>query len=160
MGVAAREEYVPMKTGFPVEDVKLRKSQTFPRYTNLKDTGVDLELTLEQEIEYMKCAQDPVYFAKNYYKITSIDKGFILFDPFPYQEELLKAFHGNRFTIDVQCRQSGKCVRGDTKIRVRNKKTRVIEELTIEEFHDRMMSKTLPSKPTDCALKIRKALNG
>ncbi len=105
---AEGQEYVPMKTGFPVEDIQLKKSQTFPRFTNLKDSGVDLELNMEQEIEYMKCAQDPVYFAKNYYKITSIDKGFILFDPFPYQEELLNAFHDHRFVIDVQCRQSGK----------------------------------------------------
>lgn len=105
---AEMNEYVPMKAGFPVEDIRLKKSQTFPRYTNLKNTGVDLELTLEQEIEYMKCAQDPVYFAKNYYKITSIDKGFILFDPFPYQEQLLNAFNEHRFVVDVQCRQSGK----------------------------------------------------
>lgn len=67
-----------------------------------------IDLTLEQEIEYMKCALDPVYFAKNYYKITSIDKGFVLFEPFEYQEELLKAFDEHRFVIDMQCRQSGK----------------------------------------------------
>lgn len=105
---SSRQHLVPEKTGFPVADVRLSKDQTFPRYPNLKDADVDLDLTLEQEIEYMKCANDPVYFAKNYYKITSVDKGFILFDPFPYQEELLNAFNDHRFVIDVQCRQSGK----------------------------------------------------
>lgn len=105
---ALKRELVPEKTGFPVADVRLTKSQTFPRYTNLRDHDTEIVLNLEQEIEYMKCANDPVYFAKNYYKITSVDKGFILFDPFPYQEELLEAFHEHRFVIDVQCRQSGK----------------------------------------------------
>ena len=92
MRTAKPIEYAPYKTGFPVDDVKLRKDQTFPRYINLKDSGVEIELNLEQEIEYMKCANDAVYFAKNYYKITSIDKGFILFEPYEYQEELLRSF--------------------------------------------------------------------
>lgn len=97
-----------MKTGFKVADQQLTEHQTFPRSKKLKNEGVKIELTLEQEIEYMKCALDPVYFAKNYYKITSIDQGFVLFEPFEYQEELLKAFDEHRFVIDMQCRQSGK----------------------------------------------------
>lgn len=97
-----------------------------------------IELTLEQEIEYMKCALDPVYFAQNYYKITSIDAGFILFDPHEYQIELLRAFEEHRFVIDMQCRQSGKCVVGETKIKVRKKSTGEVTELTISEFHNEL----------------------
>lgn len=99
---------IPMKTGFPVMDQQLNATQTFPRSKKLKNEGVVIELTLDQEIEYMKCSMDSVYFAKNYYKITSIDKGFMLFEPFEYQEELLEAFSEHRFVIDMQCRQSGK----------------------------------------------------
>lgn len=99
---------VPKKTGFKVEDHQLTEAQTFPRSKKLKNEGVKIDLTLEQEIEYMKCALDSIYFAKNYYKITSIDEGFILFEPFDYQEDLLKAFEEHRFVIDMQCRQSGK----------------------------------------------------
>lgn len=99
---------VPLKEGFPVADQQLTEDHTFPRSKKLKNEGVKIDLTLEQEIEYMKCALDPVYFAKNYYKITSIDRGFVLFEPFEYQEELLKAFDEHRFVIDMQCRQSGK----------------------------------------------------
>lgn len=109
MASAARKaELIPLKTGFPVADQQLNATQTFPRSKKLKNEGIVIELNLEQEIEYMKCAMDPVYFAKNYYKITSIDKGFILFEPFEYQEELLEAFNEHRFVIDMQCRQSGK----------------------------------------------------
>lgn len=97
-----------MKTGFKVADQQLTEHQTFPRSKKLKNEGVKIDLTLEQEIEYMKCALDPVYFAQNYYKITSIDDGFILFDPHEYQIELLRAFEQHRFVIDMQCRQSGK----------------------------------------------------
>lgn len=157
MPVAIKEDEIllPEKTGFPVPDVRLKKSQTFPRYVNLRDSSIVIDLTLDQEIEWLKCAQDPVYFAKNYYKITSVDKGFILFDPFPYQEELIRAFHEHRFVIDVQCRQSGKCVDGETIIKIRNKKTKEVKELTIGEFHELMKSKTLTSKPTTVALYVR-----
>lgn len=105
---AKKSELIPLKTGFPVADQQLNASQTFPRSKKLKNEGVVIPLNLEQEIEYMKCALDPVYFAENYYKITSIDKGFILFEPFEYQRELLEAFNEHRFVIDMQCRQSGK----------------------------------------------------
>ncbi len=101
-------ETIPEKTGFKVRDCILTPAQTFPRSSKLKNEGIHLELTMEQQIEVARCQIDPVYFAKNYYKITSIDRGFELFNPFEYQVELLKAFNEHRFVIDMQCRQSGK----------------------------------------------------
>jgi len=126
---------VPEKKGFKIKDQILNEHQTFPRSKKLKGEGVSIPFTLEQEIEYLKCAMDPIYFAKNYYKITSIDSGFINFDPFPYQEELIRAFHDHRFVIDMQSRQSGKCVSGDTQIWVRKKSTEKSFKISIEEFH-------------------------
>ena len=105
---AAKQRLIPLKTGFKIQDQQLNETQTFPRSKKLKGEGVDIPLTLEQEIEYAKCAMDPVYFAKNYYKITSIDRGFEIFKPFEYQERLLREFDENRFVIDNQARQSGK----------------------------------------------------
>ena len=42
----------------------------------------------------------------------------------------------NRFTIFTTSRQAGKCIHPSTEITVRNKKTGLIERLTIKEFYD------------------------
>lgn len=149
---------VPKKTGFKVEDHQLTEAQTFPRSKKLKNEGVKIDLTLEQEIEYMKCALDSIYFAKNYYKITSIDEGFILFEPFDYQEDLLKAFEEHRFVIDMQCRQSGKCVVGETVVKLRRKSTGEEFEATISEFHN--MVSEVNKSPNKLFRSIWGALHG
>ena len=43
----------------------------------LKKIGEQIEFTPEMLKEYMKCAQDPVYFAENYIKIVHVDKGLV-----------------------------------------------------------------------------------
>ena len=50
------------------------------------------EFTKEQILEFMKCAGDPVYFAKNYMKIVSLDEGLVQFNPYHFQEKLIKNF--------------------------------------------------------------------
>ena len=40
----------------------------------------------------MKCKQDPVYFAKTYMKIVSLDEGLVQFKPYDFQEKLIKIF--------------------------------------------------------------------
>jgi len=75
---------------------------------NLKKANVPIEFTEEQVIEFIKCKNDPVYFAKNYIKIVSLDHGLIPFDIYPFQEKLVNNFHSNRFNICKMPRQSGK----------------------------------------------------
>lgn len=75
---------------------------------SLKRPGVQYEFTKDQLDEYLKCAEDPIYFIRNYVKIISLDQGIILFDMHDYQEEMVRAFHENRFTIVRIGRQSGK----------------------------------------------------
>ena len=41
---------------------------------NLKKANVAQEFTQEQIEEFMRCAADPVYFAKTYMKIVSLDE--------------------------------------------------------------------------------------
>jgi len=76
--------------------------------SNLKPAGIDIEFTKDQVAEYVKCANDPVYFIKTYVKVVSLDKGLIPFDLYDYQEELLNIIHNNRFAIAKLPRQSGK----------------------------------------------------
>ena len=75
---------------------------------NLKKANVAQEFSEEQILEFMKCAQDPVYFAKTYMKIVSLDEGLVQFSPYDFQEKLIRNFHENRFNICKMPRQTGK----------------------------------------------------
>ncbi len=74
----------------------------------LKKANVKQEFTEEQVIEFVKCKKDPVYFAKNYIKIVSLDEGLTQFHPYDFQEKLIRNFHENRFNICKMPRQTGK----------------------------------------------------
>ena len=75
---------------------------------NLKKANTPHEFTEEQVIEFIKCKNDPVYFAKKYIKIVSLDEGLTQFHPYDFQETLIKRFHENRFNICKMPRQTGK----------------------------------------------------
>ena len=60
---------------------------------NLKKANTPIEFTEDNIIEFMKCKEDPVYFAKNYIKIVSLDHGLVPFDLYPFQEKLIQNFH-------------------------------------------------------------------
>jgi len=74
----------------------------------LKKANVPIEFTEEQIKEFLKCKDDPVYFAKNYIKIVSLDEGLVSFNLYPFQQKLINNFHNNRFNICKMPRQSGK----------------------------------------------------
>jgi hypothetical protein len=75
---------------------------------NLKKANTQIEFTEEQIIEFLKCKEDPVYFARNYIKIVSLDHGLVPFEMYPFQEKLIENFHRNRFNICKMPRQTGK----------------------------------------------------
>ena len=75
---------------------------------NLKKANTPIEFTEEQVIEFLKCKDDPVYFANNYIKIVSLDEGLTQFHPYHFQEKLINNFHKNRFNICKMPRQTGK----------------------------------------------------
>ena len=75
---------------------------------NLKKANVKVEFTQENIEEFIKCKDDPVYFAKNYIKIVSLDEGLVNFNLYPFQEKLIKNFHNERFNICKMPRQTGK----------------------------------------------------
>ena len=74
----------------------------------LKKVGVELSFTEEQAKEFVRCSQDPVYFIKTYVKIVHVDRGLVPFDMWSFQEEMVKDFHENRFSICKMPRQVGK----------------------------------------------------
>jgi len=74
----------------------------------LKKANTKIEFTQEQIQEFIKCKHDPVYFARNYIKIVSVDEGLVNFNLYKFQEKLVKRFHKNRFNICLMPRQTGK----------------------------------------------------
>ena len=75
---------------------------------NLKKTNTPVEFTKEDIIEYGKCAEDPLYFIKNYVQIVSLDHGLVPFEMYGFQEGMVSTMHDNRFSIFKLPRQSGK----------------------------------------------------
>jgi len=74
----------------------------------LKKANTPIEFSQDQIIEFVRCKNDPVYFAKNYVQIVTLDHGLQLFKPYHFQEKLIKNFHDHRFNICKMPRQIGK----------------------------------------------------
>lgn len=74
----------------------------------LKKANTKLEFTNEQVLEFARCAADPVYFAKKYIKIVTLDHGLQPFKMWDFQERMLRDFHNYRFNICKLPRQVGK----------------------------------------------------
>ena len=75
---------------------------------NLKKANTKHEFTKEQLLEFIQCREDPLYFAENYIKIVNVDEGLVPFEMWPFQKELIRKFHANRFNICMMPRQTGK----------------------------------------------------
>jgi len=75
---------------------------------NLKKANVAQNFTKKQVAEFLKCANDPVYFAHKYVKIINLDEGLVPFKMYDFQEKLVNNFHNNRFNICKMPRQTGK----------------------------------------------------
>lgn len=74
----------------------------------LKLPGVSLQYTEEQLREYVRCANDPVYFCEKYIKVKTLDKGIVPFNLYQYQKNFVNAIHDSRFVISKWPRQCGK----------------------------------------------------
>jgi hypothetical protein len=61
----------------------------------------------DQVAEIIKCGKDFIYFSRNYAKIVSLTQGRILFETYPFQDEVMEAFEKYRFNIILKARQLG-----------------------------------------------------
>jgi len=75
---------------------------------NLKKAGTPIQFTKKQIDEWIKCKNDPIYFAMNYIQIISLDEGLVPFKMYDFQKDILQDFHENRFNIAKLPRQTGK----------------------------------------------------
>jgi hypothetical protein len=100
----------------------------------LKREGETTKYSPEQIAELKKCMNDPIYFASKYMKIVNVDKGLVPIPLYEHQKKLLRNFMEHRNNIVLASRQTGKCVSGGMKIKIRSKSSGEEMELPIEEF--------------------------
>jgi hypothetical protein len=74
----------------------------------LKSKGLQIEWTQERLQEYIKCAQDPIYFAEKYIQIVHVDHGLIPIVLYDYQKEIMEAINKSRRVTVNTSRQAGK----------------------------------------------------
>ena len=84
--------------------------ETYLGNINVKRDGITQEWSQEEVQEYARCMGSPEYFAENYIKIISLDRGLVPFNLYDYQRTMFKHFNENRFSIVLACRQSGKSI--------------------------------------------------
>lgn len=101
-------------------DAMVDKNTSYNGNPLLKREHSQVALTQEHLEELKKCMDDPIYFAERYMKIVHVDKGLIPIQLYDYQKKMIRAMNDNRFSIVLSCRQSGKCVTGDTLLTVQN----------------------------------------
>jgi len=88
----------------------MNQAQSYLGNPNVKRDGIQQAWTPELIQEYKKCMLDPVYFARTYVKVISLDQGLVNFELYPYQKKMFNHFQENRFNVVLACRQSGKSI--------------------------------------------------
>lgn len=74
----------------------------------LKKSGKPINWTPELLQEWLKCFEDPIYFAEKYIKIVHVDHGFIPIELYDYQKEIITTMNNYRNTVVLTSRQAGK----------------------------------------------------
>lgn len=74
----------------------------------LKRANEQHEYTVDHIQELRKCSEDPIYFIKNYCMVQHPVKGAVPFKLYPYQEDMIRAYHSNRQIVVLSARQTGK----------------------------------------------------
>ncbi len=86
----------------------MAKTEVYLGNPNLKKAGTEIQFTKKQVEEWIKCKQDPLYFAMTYMQIINLDEGLVPFKMYDFQQKILTDFHENRFNIAKLPRQTGK----------------------------------------------------
>ncbi len=74
----------------------------------VKNPNAKSAYSLDDIQDLVRCIEDPMFFLRNFMKIQHPLKGALPFEPYPFQERIISAFHKNRFTIALTARQLGK----------------------------------------------------
>lgn len=109
---------------------------------NLRAKGEEIQMTPYQLERYIKAKEDIFYFAEKFFMIPG-KRGYQPIVLREYQKRILKGLVGGDgdprpFSCVLASRQIGKCVVGDTFLKVRNSITKEIDFLTFFELYERL----------------------
>ena len=93
--------------------------------------------TKEQIDELRACLNPdtgPEYFITNFMYIQHPMLGRQKLKLYDFQLDLVHTYHKYRRSVNMVSRQMGKCVSADSKIKIRNKTSGEIKELTFSEY--------------------------
>lgn len=76
--------------------------------SQLKKSQLEIEWTPELIKEYMKCAEDPIYFAEKYIHIVHVDRGLIPIELYDFQKDIISSITNGRRVVVNSSRQAGK----------------------------------------------------
>lgn len=107
--------------------------------TRLRTANSIIEYTEEQLEELAKCAEDPIYFCKTYIKVQHPTKGAIPLELYDYQEEMIRMFMDETYTIVLSARQTGKCCQHSTRLNTLTKPKR-LKKLLLWIFNRKLYS--------------------
>ena len=125
---------------------------------NIPVAGAQYEFTGDMVNELIKCKDDIVYFAENFFYIINLDRGKETIKLYDAQKDALKALVENRFCSLLSCRQAGKCFSSDTLLQIRCKSTGEIKNITAEELFE-IISEPSVFKETAKIIETRKISN-
>jgi len=105
----------------------------------IRKAGQEIPLNAEQVAEMYRLMKRPTGARRfvNYVDIITAD-GPVNFGKCikPFQYDIIDLFQQNERSVLLASRQMSKCVTGDSMITVRNDKTGVEREISMEAFHE------------------------
>ena len=111
-----------------VEDKATKKAHSLSDYTDEQNFD-----------ELMECFDDPLFFMKTFMKIQHPLRGSLKFEPYPFQEKIVRGFYKYKNVIAMTGRQMGKCISFFSLIMV-NGEQRKIGELLTYTFRERIVN--------------------
>ena len=106
------------------EGKPLKASPFYMKNTKLLKPELVYKRTKEEIDDYIKCKQDPVYFASKCY-LMSAEGGLMQCKLRDYQIDYLRHLQKNNFSIFLSCRQSGKSLNLSSNILIKIDKNNI-----------------------------------
>jgi hypothetical protein len=116
----------------PIDDFQYYKGNK-----KVPKSEAQFEWTPKMIQELRKCKEDIVYFAENYFYIVNLDRGKEVIKLYTRQRQILKSLVKERFLALLSSRQFGKCFCINTLLKIRNKKTGKIEEISVGDLFEK-----------------------
>jgi hypothetical protein len=107
---------------------------------NVPIAGAQYEFTADMVSELIKCKNDIIYFAENFFYIINLDRGKETIKLYDAQKDALKSLVENRFCSLLSCRQAGKCFSSNTLLQIRCKSTGEIRNITARDLFEEILT--------------------